>query len=177
MIVIMSDAISLFFSQHPTRRAPAGTVLFLTGDTVSTVYFVRDGALALRRTTETGVEMILQTARSGDVLAEASAYSDTYHCDGLVLQDATYAAVARQKFREALKTDQALREAWDKRLARGIQSARSKAEIRGLKTVRERLEMWLALYGPLPAKGQWHALAAEIGVSSEALYRELKRRT
>lgn len=118
--------------------------------------------------------MILQTAVAGDLLAEASVYSDRYHCDGVVLRDATYTAVARFQFLDALKAHGMLRDAWESRLARGIQSARSKAEIRGLKTVRQRLEMWLTLYGPLPPKGQWRDLAAELGVSPEALYRELK---
>jgi hypothetical protein len=46
-----------------------------------------------------------------------------------------------------------------------------------LKTVAERLEGWLIWRGGgLPPKGAWKDIAAEIGVSPEALYRELAKR-
>lgn len=46
-----------------------------------------------------------------------------------------------------------------------------------LKKVCDRVDAWLALNGGvLPPKGQWKRLAAEIGVSVEALYRELAAR-
>ena len=52
---------------------------------------------------------------------------------------------------------------------------RLRSEILGMKTVAERLDSWLA-FNPLPPKGQWAATADNIGVSPEALYRELARR-
>jgi hypothetical protein len=46
-----------------------------------------------------------------------------------------------------------------------------------LKTVAERLDAWLALHDDgLPPKGQRLRVASEIGVTPEALYRELARR-
>jgi hypothetical protein len=43
--------------------------------------------------------------------------------------------------------------------------------------VADRLDAWLAAgEGKLPAKGEGRGLAAEIGISPEALYRELARR-
>jgi hypothetical protein len=57
-----------------------------------------------------------------------------------------------------------------------VQRARAQVEIVSLKKVSERLDAWLALSGDLPPKGQWHRLASEIGVTPEALYREIARR-
>ncbi|MCP4184697.1 MAG: hypothetical protein GY761_15500 [Hyphomicrobiales bacterium] len=46
-----------------------------------------------------------------------------------------------------------------------------------MKKVSERLDAWLDWYsGELPHKGEWKEVAAEIGVSPEALYRELASR-
>jgi len=39
-----------------------------------------------------------------------------------------------------------------------------------------RLDAWLAWHGDLPSKGDWARLVDEIGVSPEALYREMAKR-
>jgi hypothetical protein len=39
-----------------------------------------------------------------------------------------------------------------------------------------RLDTWLDWRGALPPKGDWLRLAAELGVSPEALYREIAKR-
>jgi hypothetical protein len=47
-----------------------------------------------------------------------------------------------------------------------------------LRTVSERFDFWLAWNeGCLPEKGLWKNIAEEIGVSPEALYRELAVRS
>ena len=79
-------------------------------------------------------------------------------------------------FRARLTADPALAERWAAHLALAVQTARLCAEIRTLRTVAERLDAWLGEGRSLPAKGAWQDLAAELGVSREALYRELSRR-
>lgn len=175
-ITITSDQVSRLFLSSPPCRAPGGTTLFRAGDPVRNIHYVVSGCLSLRRVSETGTRMILQLARPGDILAEASAYSDTYHCDGVSVTDTEYRTMFKPAFAAHLKRDPALQQDWMQRLAKGIQTARIRAEIRGLKTVSARLDMWLMLGGPMPPKGQWHLVAAEIGVSPEALYREMKQR-
>ena len=68
-----------------------------------------------------------------------------------------------------------LAEAWAMNLANSMQAARFRAEIRTLRTVAERLDAWLGAGLEIPEKGQWQVLAAELGVTREALYRELAR--
>ncbi len=52
-----------------------------------------------------------------------------------------------------------------------------RSEILSMRTVVKRLDAWLLSHGDrLPAKGEWKNLALQIGVSPEALYRELARR-
>jgi CRP-like cAMP-binding protein len=69
-----------------------------------------------------------------------------------------------------------LSEAWASYLAHEVQRARLHAEILSLKTVEARLSAWIAWNGSLPSKGQWSLIALEIGVSPEALYREIANR-
>ncbi len=84
--------------------------------------------------------------------------------------------VSRSEFRTALSRDATLAESWAQSLSRALQAARLRAEIRGLRTVAERLEVWLGEDGRLPDRGRWQELAEELGVTREALYRELARR-
>ena len=137
---------------------------------------VRTGIVQLVRHTATGTRLILQTAGPGDLLAEASAYSDRYHCDAVAVEAIEVAALPRARFLSALAEDPALAEVWATRLARGMQAARLRAEIRTLPRLADRLTAWLDAGNTLPAKGRWQDVAAELGVTREALYRELARR-
>lgn len=62
-------------------------------------------------------------------------------------------------------------------MSRQLQAARKRAELVSLRTVGERLDAWLAWsVAGMPAKGGWEDVAGEIGVSPEALYREMSVR-
>lgn len=177
MIEIMSSLLDDLFFGSVSRNLIAGESLFLTGDEVAFMHRVRAGRIALNRTTPQGTVLLLQTARPGDVLAEASAYSARYHCDATALESCTVEAVSKADFARTLASDRDLAAAWEHRLAHAVQEARMKSEIRTLRTVSERLDAWLSANdGALPPKGRWHELASELGVSREALYRELARR-
>ena len=77
----------------------------------------------------------------------------------------------------ALERDPSVTRAFARYLALEVQAARARAEIASLKTVGARLEAWLALNGgELPPRGKWREVAGEIGVTPEALYRELAER-
>jgi hypothetical protein len=66
--------------------------------------------------------------------------------------------------------------AWSAMLARSVQAARLRSEIRSMLRVAERLDAWLGEGNALPGKGRWQEVASELGVTREALYRELSRR-
>lgn len=110
------------------------------------------------------------------MLAEASVYSETYHCDSIVTEAATLSALPKTAFVAALRDDSDLALAWSAMLARSVQAARVRAEIRSLPKVADRFDAWLDEGHALPEKGFWQDVAAELGVTREALYRELARR-
>lgn len=82
-----------------------------------------------------------------------------------------------RRVKAALKDDPDLASALARDLAHELHRARAHAEILSLKTVAERVDAWLALNGSsLPPKGRWRQLASEIGITPEALYREIALR-
>lgn len=176
MIVIMSGSIARLFDHAPRRALAEGEMLFGTGAPVGAMYMVVGGCIALMRHGPEGAAMVLHRALPGQVVAEASAWSDRYHCDAVATGSAEVAVLPRHAFRAALDGDATLAADWARQLAQAVQAARLRAEIRGLRGVSERLDAWLGAGGALPARGSWQDLAAELGVSREALYRELARR-
>jgi CRP-like cAMP-binding protein len=176
MIEVMSDVLAALFDDAEPRPLEAGAWLFHSGDAVSQMFVVAEGAVDLTRVTSAGVPIILQRARCGQVLAEASAYSAAYHCDARVVTASVLRVIPVGRFRDRLARDPRLAEIWAAHLAHAVQAARMRAEIRTLRTVAERLDAWLDEGRSQPARGAWQDLAAELGVSREALYRELAKR-
>lgn len=176
MITIMREPISMLFSDMRVVDLAPGQTLFLAGEEVTEVFMVRSGRVHLQRYTTHGVHMVLQNAGPGAVLAEASAYSDRYHCDAFAPEEAVVAALPKARFLTALADDPALAASWSAILARSVQAARFRSEIRSLPRVSDRLDAWLEEGNRLPDKGRWQDVAGELGVTREALYRELSRR-
>jgi CRP-like cAMP-binding protein len=176
MIGIMRQALVLLFAGSRSLDLPAGEAVFRAGRRVETIFMLRAGRVQLHRHTTRGTRLILQNAGPGTVLAEASAFSEHYHCDALVTETAKLAALPKAAFIMALCEDPDLALTWSAMLARSVQAARVRAEIRSLPRVAERLDAWLDEGHALPEKGHWQEVAAELGVTREALYRELARR-
>jgi len=176
MIAIMRTPISMLFHGSREIGLAAGETLFVTREEVANIYMVRSGSIHLLRHTTHGAQMVLQNAGPGAVVAEASAYSQRYHCDAAAAEESVVAGVPKARFLSALADDPALAESWAALLARSVQAARLRAEIRSLPKVADRLEAWLGEGNHLPDRGRWQEVAAELGVTREALYRELARR-
>lgn len=178
MIVIMSILRSLIERGKAGERTLAvGHELFRLGDPVERMYVVSRGEIALERHSTSGVRLVLQRARVGDIVAEPSVFADRYHCGAVATEAATVAYAPVSLLRSELTKDGAALEQVARRFARDVQTARLRAEILTLRRIAERVDAWLDLNGgKLPDKGNWLTLAAELAVTPEALYRELARR-
>lgn len=179
MIEIMLSSIRELFAGLTERclELSSGNYLFHRGDRVSSLYFVVEGTLALTRYQEDGQAVVLQRATSNQVLAEASLYAGYYHCDGVAETSAIVLGWSKKQFIAQLNSDPRLSNLWANHLASELVSARAHCEILSRKTVADRLDGWLGWQGSmLPPRGEWKALALQLSVSPEALYRELSRR-
>lgn len=158
------------------RTLDPGEYLFHLGGSVAALFVVLEGEVNLIRHHEHGGTIILQRAGPDEVLAEASLFSDRYHCDAVAPTGATVRSSPKRELLDRFRQDPVFAEAWAAHLAREIQNTRFRSEVLSLKTVASRLDTWLAWYDGLPAKGEWAQLAHQIGVSPEALYREIAKR-
>lgn len=179
MIDIMSSAVvAMLAGTHRRVRSidPCG-FLFRRGERVTNCFVVISGRVELVRQHANGSMIVVQRAGPGAILAEASIYSATYHCDAIAATAATVAVYPSKAVRHRLSFDAAFGEAWAIHLATEVRSARAHAELLSLRTVSARLEAWMSLHDSgLPAKGECKSVAQQIGVSPEALYREIARR-
>ncbi|SMX37845.1 Cyclic nucleotide-binding domain protein [Maliponia aquimaris] len=176
MIAIMPTDLTPLFSDGRLRRLLPGEALFHSGADCVEMFLLTSGRVDLIRYGRDGTRLRLHRATAGDVCAEASAYSDNYHCDGVADGPVEVIAMARAQFLDNLARTPTLSRTWAAQLARSLQKARLQSEIRTLRTVAERLDAYLADGQPLPPRGAWQDLAETLGISREALYRELARR-
>jgi len=179
MIAIMSAILieRLLALVQRRRELRAGTVLFHAGDPVRSLFLVVAGDMRLVRALPHGLQLTLQRAGPGTILAEASLFTRRYHCEAIAVARSLLAIVPLARIDAALGEDAALARAWSRHLAHEVQNARTHAEILSLKRVSERVDAWLALNGDaVPSKGHRRRMASEIAVTPEALYRELAKR-
>jgi CRP-like cAMP-binding protein len=168
----------LFTNLRGTERVFApGAAVFHRGDAVERLHVIRSGTVRLLRHQQDGHPVVLQRACRGDILAEASVFSAHYHCDAVALMESATDAFAVADIRRLLEADIGFCRAWAASMSHQLQAARRRAELMSLRTVSERLDFWLVWNeGGLPEKGLWKDVAEELGVSPEALYRELAAR-
>jgi CRP-like cAMP-binding protein len=159
------------------RELSRGESLFRDGDAVESLFVVMAGELRVTCLLPHGPELTLQRAPAGAIVAESSLFAPFYTCDARAARSSTVRAVPVQRVAAALRASCELAECWARHLEAEVHRARSHAEIVSLRTVAERFDAWRALNpGALPPRGKWYELAEELGVSAEALYRELARR-
>ncbi|MEL6964249.1 MAG: cyclic nucleotide-binding domain-containing protein, partial [Pseudomonadota bacterium] len=75
----------LLFPNHLGRMLDLkrGDLVFATGDKTRGLFRVEDGLIRLVRHAADGREVTLHLAKPGDFFAEASLFSESYHCDAI----------------------------------------------------------------------------------------------
>lgn len=159
------------------RHVKSGDFLFRTGDRSAGIYFVASGSLRMQRVTPDGSTVVLHKARSGEFFAEASLFVDRYQCDVLAERDSDVWFYAKQDLVARLQDDpQALWE-FTASLARSLHEIRQRYELKQIRSAPDRVLQLLRLRcdaeGFYPARGTLKDMAAELGLTHEALYRAL----
>jgi CRP-like cAMP-binding protein len=179
MITIMSNAPLHILDglDRDSITLDDGQRLFFSSDPIRWLYIVQAGEVHLIRHLEAGRDLVMCRHTPGNVVAEGSLFSDYYHCDAVSVGPSRLTRVERKDVQARMSTDPEAIRAWSQSLTQSLQAARTRAEILSLKTVQERLDVWQSLQGRGDAMpSSWKSVANEIGVSPEALYRELGRR-
>jgi CRP-like cAMP-binding protein len=160
------------------RQLAAGESLFSQGDPAVAIYRVESGRLRLVRRTSDDHLVILHTARRGEFFAEASLFAEAYHCDAVGAAPSRVRVYPKAEIIALLHSEPAFAEAFMTRLAHQLQELRTRMELRNIRSARERLMQYLRLRTEsdgrsVPVEGQLQDIAAEIGMTREALYRTL----
>ncbi|MDP2416651.1 MAG: Crp/Fnr family transcriptional regulator [Hydrogenophaga sp.] len=172
LVALLSPAL------HPLCSAldPArGTRLFATGARPAHLFFIERGEAVLERPGLHGEVVVLQRTRRG-FIGEASLQFERYHCDARVLTDAHITRLPVPAVRAALASDPAFASRWIGMLNREVRRLRLQCERLALHRVQDRVLHLLATEGEAgcyPVPGGLKSLAAELGVTHEALYRAL----
>lgn len=162
-----------------TRLLRAGEALFRQGDPTYGVFAVEGGRLRLVRHTAGGDLVTVHVARPGESLAEPSLFSPTYHCDCVADTESAVAVFGKAALLRAMADDPQLALDMMARLARQVQTLRSRIEHRNIRSAKDRVLRALMLAEPsgggrFEIDGTFKDLASEIGLTHETLYRALR---
>ena len=160
------------------RALTAGEAVFRLGDKASGLCEVVSGRVRLARVDRAGHETILYVAGAGETIAEASLFSPVYHCDAVASSAATVRAYPKAAVLAAFDKNPKAAQAFTATLARQVMNLRTRIEQRNIRSARERLRHWLHINAGTDGRtvviaGTLKDIAAELGLTHEALYRNL----
>lgn len=162
------------------RRLEPGQSLFHAGSRSAGLYEVVSGTVRLIRVDRSGREAVLQTASAGETVAEASLFSSTYHCDAIAATDAIVRLYSKAALLAELQRDPKMTKAFTVMLARQVMTLRTRLERRNIHSARDRVRHYLTVNVRADGRtvvlpGTVKELAADLGLTHEALYRTLAR--
>lgn len=160
------------------RKLKSGEALFRLGDKTTGLCEIIAGRVRLARVDRSGHEIVLHVAGPGETIAEASLFSPTYHCDAVASTNATVRVYPKRQVLAAFDRDPEAAQAFSATLARQVMNLRTRIEQRNIRSARERIRHYLAVNAgadrrTVELRGTIKDIAAELGLTHEALYRTL----
>lgn len=160
------------------RRLKLGDALFWQGDATVAVFHVDRGRVRLVRHLEGGSSVTLHVARADETFAEATLWAEAYHCDCVTEVPSEVTVIPKPDLLVALEGNPQAALALARGLAAQVRDLRSRLELRNIRSASERVMAWLRLQmsGAPPMvrlDRPWTEIAAETGLTHEAIYRGL----
>jgi CRP-like cAMP-binding protein len=161
-------------------RVKKGSIIFSPGDASQGFYAVQDGAVRIYRVSSGGKEITLEIAGAGGTFAEASLFSDIYHCYAEALKDSTVRLIQKDAFLEMIQKDIRFAATWIHILSLEIIHLRQRIEELSLKSPRARIVSYLLLLSEIQntssVKLPVHrkSIATLLGMTHETFYRTAK---
>ena len=148
-----------------------GDVVFHQGDPTHGLYVVQTGRVHLERVGRNGERFIIHRAQAGTSFAEASVFSEVYHCDAVCVEAGALTRIDKAAVLAAF-ADPAFARAYGRQAAQQIQAQRQMLEIVGIRRAEDRVMAGLVA-GLLD--GSVVEFAARLQLSHEATYRTLRK--
>lgn len=159
-----------------SRKLKSGEALFRQGDRPVSFFEIISGQVRLSRVDRAGREVVLYVAGANETIAEASLFSNVYHCDAIVSTAASVRVYSKAALLSAFDKDRKAAQAFTATLARQVMNLRTRIEQRNIRSARDRVRHYLGINadgGKVTLRGTLKDLAAELGLTHEALYRTL----
>lgn len=154
------------------RELKAGDTVFFEGDKAQGVYFVQQGAVNLSRVSASGHRVLIFRARAGDTFAEASLFSETYHCSAEAVAQTTVIECQKSAVLKQMEACLLFNQGLAKRLAQQVIWNRRQVELLSIRAADERVLVAIQ-DGLLVADIQ--SFSQQIGLAPETVYRSLKK--
>lgn len=148
-----------------------GDVVFHQGGSTHGLYVVQTGRVHLERVGPDGERFIIHRAQAGTSFAEASVFSEVYHCDAVCVEAGALIRIEKAAVLAAF-ADPAFARAYGCQAAQQIQVQRQMLEIVGIRRAEDRVMAGLVA-GLLD--GSVVEFAARLQLSHEAAYRTLRK--
>lgn len=159
------------------RRLAAGDRLFRQGDRTFGIFQLAAGRVRLQRVTPDGATVTIHLARPGEMFAEASLFSEGYHCDAVAELDSDVWVYPKAGIAARLRADPEALWQFARELAARLQGMRARYEIKQIRSAPERVLQFLRARsgadGVFRVPGASKEIAAEVGLTPEAFYRAL----
>ncbi len=150
--------------------ADARETLFRQGAETTGLFIVLNGRVHLERVGPNGERFVIHRAMARTSVAEASIFSEHYHCDALVIEAGEFLRIDKAAVLTAF-ADVEFARAYGRQAARQIQAQRQLLGIVGIRSAEERVMAGLVA-GLLD--GHVVDFAALLHLSHEATYRALR---
>lgn len=177
MTVIMAARPTLAGVAPEHRQLAAGDRLYRQGDRTFGIFQVAAGRIRLQRTTPDGSTVTIHLARAGDTFAEASLFSERYHCDAVAEVACDVLVYPKAQIAARLRAEPEALWRFARELAGHLQAMRARYEIKQIRSAPERVLQWLRMRsggdGVFRIPGTAKDIASEVGLTHEALYRAL----
>ena len=177
----------LIFEQLPAEIRSRATyqdvaakqIIFQQGEMADSIYFLLDGQIRLATFTE---ERIINHyfVSAGESFAEIGLFADTYFCTAIADLPSSLAIVNKEAFRQAIAELPDLAYVYMNQLTARFQTVKTLLELRSIRSARERILQYLIRQvkpnnRTVVLQRSLKNLAIELGLSAEALSRNLSR--
>lgn len=157
-------------SDRACRNLVEGQTVFIQDSATAGLFFLVKGIVDLKRVTNGGHSIMIHRARSGDTFAEASLFSDSYHCTATAVCESLVIECKRPAILRLMETDIEFTRSMASRFATQIQETRRLVELLSIRSADERI--LAALEDGLLVE-EIATFAETIGLAPETVYRAL----
>ncbi len=164
--------------KYQTIELKKSEILFRQNTKVERLFFLEEGRIKLVRETIDGQSLVIHTAYSQETFAEASLFSDKYHCHGVCGSACTVLSFSKDEVLKYLQTHPKVMMKLLKIYMQQVRDLRLLNEIKSINSAYERVLAFLnaesnensELYFSCSLKD----MAQKLGLAHETFYRTLK---